>query len=308
MRRFWLGLAAAGALSACGNGNPFLEDTGDTSEPGDTASIVPAEVAGDVDRISYNSATQTLVISGVGLDETPFSSSYVRKPALDRGGYEAYTVQDSSLDRHSTAYVREIEGGYAVAVATGGQFGYFMAGTDFGRSGNYSAPTADQPSGGIVSYAGSYVGLLDEPGDGGDLLPVAPGTPDEVRPVQAAEITGDAFINADFSDNRVNGTIYNRQITDYPGTTVETLLLAPTDITGEGTFSGEVATQDDGEPGSVGTYAGIFAGENAASVAGSLYAKDHIEAAGSGIEEYGVFVLGQCGGANSDPVCDQPVP
>lgn len=295
-------LAALVALSACSK----LEDSEDTDtgDPGDTTGIVvPAALASDVDSISYDSATQTLIITGVGLDETPFEASYIRNAALDRVGYEAYTVQDSSLDRHSTAYVRQIDGAYAVAVATGGQFDYYMAGTNFGRTDEFTAPTTDQPSGGIVSYAGTYVGLLNVAGDGGDLLPVTPGTPADVLPLQAAEITGQILINADFSDNRINGTIYDREITDDPATTVATLRLAPTDITTDGTFEGTTSVGTDG----VGEYGGIFSGTDAEAVAGSIHAEGHIDGY-TDIEEYGIFVLGQCGGANSDPLCNQPVP
>ncbi|WIY27333.1 thymidylate synthase [Parasedimentitalea psychrophila] len=263
---------------------------------------MPTALASDVDSVSYDSASQTLTISGVGLDETPYEASYIRNAALDRAGYEAYTVQDSSLDRHTTAYVRQIEGAFAVAVATGGQFSYYMAGTNFGRTDAYTAPTTDQLSGGIVSYAGTYVGLLNIAGDGGDLLPVTPGTPGDVLPVQAAEITGQVLINADFADNRINGTIYDREITDYPTTIVETLRLKPTDIAEAGTFEG--VTSVGLVP--VGEYGGIFSGTDAVAVAGSIHVKDHI--AIPDIEEYGIFVLGQCGGANSDPLCNQPVP
>jgi len=298
--KFFLGsLAAFVALSAC-------TDLGESPDTPDdpTGIVVPAALASDVDSIRYDSATATLIIMGLGLDETPFEASYTRNAALDRAGYEAYTVQDSSLDRHSTAYVRQIDGAYAVAVATGGQFSYYMAGTNFGRTNAYTAPTTDQPSGGIVSYAGTYVGLLNMGGSGGDLLPIAPGTPKEVRPKQAAEITGQVLINADFADNRINGTIYGRQVTDDPGTAVETLRLAPTEITETGTFEGTTSV----DLTAVGQYGGIFSGTDAAAVAGSIHAANHIQAYGGDIEEYGIFVLGQCGGAHSDPLCNQPVP
>ncbi|KIC16754.1 hypothetical protein [Leisingera sp. ANG-DT] len=305
MRRFWLGLAAASVVSACGGGNPFTTTTDDDTDTGtDTESVIPDALANDLESVSYDPSNQTLTVSGVSLDETPFSASYVRKTALDRDGYEAYTVQDSSLDRHSTAYVRQIEGGYAVVVATGGQFNYYFAGTNYGRTGSYSAPDTDQPSGGLVSYAGSYVGLLNTAGSGEDLLPVAAGTPSELQPDQAAEITGDVFINADFADNTVNGLIYNRAVTDNGSASPANLELAPTSITEDGTFTGDVSIDKT----NFGEYGGIFSGTDAAAVAGSVHATGHIDGYSSDIEEYGVFVLGQCGGDSSDPVCDQPTP
>ena len=301
MVRFWFSFTVLIIFSACGGGHT-PPSTGSGSTNDSLSNDVPTALASDLDGISYDSATETLIITGVGLDETPFSATYLRNAALDRVGYEAYTVQDSSLDRHSTAYVRQIDGAYAVAVATGGQFAYYMAGTSFGRTDAYTAPTTDQPSGGIVSYAGTYVGLLNISGDGGDLLPVTPGTPGDVLPVQAAEITGLVLINADFADNRINGAIYDREVTDDPATTVETLNLAPTDIAEGGTFEG--VTSLGFNP--VGVYGGIFSGTDAAVVAGSIFAEDHIGI--QDIEEYGIFVLGQCGGAHSAPLCNQPVP
>ncbi|WP_241482206.1 thymidylate synthase [Leisingera sp. ANG-Vp] len=257
--------------------------------------------------MSYNATDQTLTVTGVGLDETPFTATYVRKPALDRNGYEAYTVQDNALTEHSTAYVREIEGGQATVVMTGGQFGFFQGGTTYGRTGTFSAPDTEQGPGGIVSYAGTYIGLLNINGDGGDLITPTPGTAPELLPGQAAEVTGDVFINADFSDNRVKGTVYNRQITDQPATIVEDLDLEPTDIASGGTFDGAVSTGGIG----VGEYGGVFSGTDAAAVAGSVHATSHIQAfSGSTvpIEEFGVFVLGSCDGASPDPVCNQPDP
>ncbi|UWQ55131.1 thymidylate synthase [Leisingera caerulea] len=299
MRRFWLGIAAASALSACGGGNPF---TTGTDDPDDVTGTIPEELAGDVDSVSYDAANQTLTVTGVGLDDSPFSATYVRKPALDRVGYEAYTIQDNALTEHSTAYVRQTEGGYATVVMTGGQFGFFQGGTAYGRAGTYSAPDTSQSGTGIVSYAGTYVGLLNIDGDNGDLIDPSNGTDPSILPGQAAEVTGDVFINAGFTDNRVKGGVYNRQITDRPGTAVENLALNPTDINSDGSFVGDISS--DGS--SVGQYGGVFAGSNAAAVAGSLHATDHISALSGGtvpVEEYGVFVLGSCDGASPDPAC-----
>ncbi|RME95967.1 MAG: thymidylate synthase, partial [Alphaproteobacteria bacterium] len=103
MKRFWLGAAAAATLAACGGGNPFVADTtgGGTSSAGAT---VPAVLLNDLDSFTYDPATQTLTVRGVNLDNSPYEAVYTRKPALDVPGYEAYTSQESSLGRHTTAY------------------------------------------------------------------------------------------------------------------------------------------------------------------------------------------------------------
>ena len=298
MKRLSMGILALFALSACSGGNPFATDT-ETETP-DTG--IPDVLASDLDGISYDPVGQTLTVRGVSLDNTPYEAVYTRKPGLDRGGYEAYTTQDGSLQRHTTAYVRDIDGTRSAVVVTGGQFEHYFAGTVYGRSGGFDPATSNQ-SGQLVSYAGNYVGLLNAPGDGGDLLPVAPGTPNSVRPVQAAEVTGRVLINADFADNQVNGTIFNRNWVDNPGTVLEDLALKPSEITSDGTFTGEVTINLQNK----GTYGGIFGGDQSSVVAGSLFAKDHIDGV-TNEEEYGIFVLLKCGTPNQDALCNQPNP
>lgn len=296
MKRFWLGIAAAVALSACSGGNPFAEGTTDlpTVE-------VPDKLAGDLTSITYDPVAQTLTVTGISLDDTPITAVYRRRPGLDSGGYEAYTAQDSSLDRHSTAYIRQLDGATASIVVTGGQFSHYFGGSTYGRIGAFDPPDVT-PTSGIVSYAGNYIGLVNGPGDGGDLHPVTPGTDPDILPVDAAEVTGQVLINADFADNVVNGIVYNRRLVDY-NRDLAVLDLNPTGIEADGTFAGKSsqALQDKGD------YAGVFAGVDSSAVAGTLFVEDHIDGIDNE-EEYGLFVLAQCGTPTADPVCNQPVP
>lgn len=303
MKRFWLGIVAVAAVSACSGGNPFEQDTGNNNNGGgNNQPTAPEELKGDLTSFSYNAQAKTLTVRGVSLDNNPIAATYTRKPALDRPGYEAYTSQSGSLDRHSTAYVAKIGGTEAIVVLTGGQFGSVFGGTSYKRTGTYSPPAVNQNSG-TVTYAGNYVGLLNGPGDGGDLLPVRPGTPADVRPVQAGEVTGKVAINADFADNTVNGLVFNRRYVDAPGITMENLELAPTTIGQDGTFTGKLEQAENTR----GDYGGVFGGTGATSVAGSLKATNHVEALTNELE-YGIFVLAQCGTANADPLCNQPNP
>lgn len=295
-------LAAATMLSACGGSNPFVPE--DPETPVEPAPVIPAELAGDVDSISYDAATQTLVVRGQTLDDTPFEAVYRRRPALDRQGYEAYSAQESSLGRHHTAYVGERDGTRAGIVQAGGQFGHVFGGSYYERDGVFDRPDITQ-AGGIVHYAGSYVGLLNGPGDGGDLLPVAPGTPPEVQPRQAAEVLGTIFIAADFADNSADGIIYDRSAPDFPLTVLADVELAPAEIAADGSFSGP-AQQDSGSS-TVGSWGGIFGGADASAVAGTVHVSDHIEGFDN-VEEYGLFVLARCGTVNADPICNQPSP
>lgn len=308
MKKVIIGLTFGLGLAACSGEAPFGGDVTETDGSGG-AGAIPEVLAADLNSFSYDPNNQTLTISGITLEDGPFEETYRRRPNLDRGDYEAYTAQDGSLDRHSTAYVRDIRGTRAAIAVTGGQFSYYFAGGAYDNGGDFSAPVTSESDqdGGLVSYAGTYVGLLNVSGSGEDLIPVTPGTPGSFVPGQAAEVTGQILINASFSDGTVNGTITNRVVQDFNGTDgnplqVEDLALAPAPIADDGTFFGDtsVETQVRGE------YGGIFGGTNATEVAGVVRAENHM-ADFNEEEEYGLFVLAQCGTAQADPVCDQPV-
>lgn len=309
MKRFWPIALTAILLSACGDGNPFTPiDGGGEGEPG--GSTIPEELLGNLESVTYDPATQTLIVRGMEFDDTPYEAVYVRKPGLDRAGYEAYTSQDGSLDRHNTAYVKQNDGTFAGIVMAGGQFQQVFSGSTYGRDGAYDPPTVG-PDSGLATYAGRYVGLLNASGDGGDLLPVTPGTPTSPLPVQAAELTGDVVITADFADNAVAGVVYNRVVVDgFDGiaggaVAVEDVALRSTAIQADGTFSGEAVQNANTTV--VGTYGGIFGGEDASTVAGVLRTENHIDLV-TGELEVGTFVLIQCGLPGEDPICNQPVP
>ncbi len=308
MKQIMLSLALVGGLAACSGGNPFQEGTGTGGDPDGTGAI-PEQLANNLESFTYNPAANpadsTLTIRGVDLEDSPFESEYRRRPSMDRDGFEAFTAQDGSLDRHSTAFVRDIRGTRAAVVVTGGQFGHFFSGGAYGNSGDYSAPIPfeSQREGGLLSYAGRYVGILNTPGSNEDLLPVTPGTNVAVLPSQAAETRGDVFINASFSDRTVNGVIYNRRAPDVSGSAdIGNIILVPTEIAEDGTFFGEAT----GASGSA-EYGGIFGGAGATEVAGVVHAEEHIAGITNPIE-YGAFVLAQCGTPQADPVCIQPVP
>lgn len=303
MKRLMLGIAAVAVVSACSGGNPFVTDEGDGDGGTPGQPTVPESIAGDMESFAYDPVAKTLTITGVTLDDTPFTAVYTRRPALDRPGYEAYSVQDGSLGRHTTAYVQEIDGTRGVIAVSGGQFGHYFGGSSYERDGAFDPPDTTV-AGGLVHYAGNYVGLLNAPGDGGDLLPVDPSTPPEVRPGQAAEVTGSIFITADFSDLSVDGIIYDRVAPD-SGMALDDLELHPAEIASDGTFTGDVM-QDNGAI-DRGDYGGIFGGQDSSAVAGSLFVQDHVDGVPN-IDEYGLFVLGQCGTPSADPVCTQPHP
>lgn len=306
MRPYFVALATCVALSACGGSDAvFGTDPGDGGGGENPSNpIVPEPIAGSITSIAYDPDAQTLVVRGTGLDDVEFTDVYTRKPSLDRPGYDAYAAQDGSLTRHFTAFVREIDGVYGAVIGSGAQFNTVIQGTQFGRDGIYVAPTT-LPNGGVVTYAGNYIGVVNGNGSAEDLLPVTPGTDPSVLPGQVAEVTGDILINAGFGDtqNQVDGIIYNRRVIDVDQE-IQDLSLRPTEITANGGFEGTVMTPDLRD---VGEYAGLFSSQGATAVAGAIHAEDHIDVYDNEIE-YGTFVLGVCGGANADPICTQPRP
>lgn len=289
MRRIHLAVAALTVTAACSGPNPFETTTDpDPTTPTD----IPEELTSDVDGVSYDATNQVLTITGLTLEGATTETAYTRKPGLDRAGYEAYTAQNTPLQRHATAYVKQMDGLTGTVAVTGGQNGTYFGGTNFGRSGSYSAP----PGGAQVTYLGNYVGLRNVAGDGGDLAPVPAGTDPAQVPSQAAEVTGRVQMTANFGDGSVEGRVFNRQSVD-SGLQLDVIDLDATTIDDNGQFAGEV-TQDTQSKGS---YGGIFGGAGATAVAGTLFASDHIP--GQNQEEYGMWVIAQCGTPNADASC-----
>ena len=121
-------------------------------------------------------------------------------------------------------------------------------------------------------------------------------------------MNGRIFINVDFAQNRIGGLIYSRTLTVPNLTTgapvienVPNLILVPTDVADDGTFTSTVQISPFTD---VGNYAGVLGGSDSEAIAGSLYVGKHFDDQPSG-EEYGIFVLGKCGtAASNDPaVC-----
>ena len=138
-----------------------------------------------------------------------------------------------------------------------------------------------------------------------DLTPTAGTPPTEILPSQASTVNGSIFINVDFVQNRIKGLIYRRTLTVPDPVTgaavienVPNLILVPTDVADDGTFTSTVQISPFTD---VGNYAGVLGGSDSEAIAGSLYVGKHFDDQPSG-EEYGIFVLGKCGtAASNDP-------
>jgi hypothetical protein len=115
-------------------------------------------------------------------------------------------------------------------------------------------------------------------------------------PYQPAQVTGDVFMNANFADNITVGVVKNRSAELFgTSTDLGNVVLTQSAISTNGTFEGVAQNESKG---SLGTYAGVFGGTDASSVAGGLQLTQVEDSTGTVIEsalERGVFVLEQCG-------------
>lgn len=294
MKKLFGMMAVAAILAACAD-EEAIEGDGGTGGGGEV--INPSDLAvGDLDTATFNATAQTMTVS-ITLDGDNANQIYERAIQYDTAGYQAYTIQDDPLDRMFMALGGVSEDGVTTAVVAmdGGQFLRYFGGAVFNAS-SYSAP-----SGGLSSYAGTYAGLTNVGTREGTMDSVAP---EELLPTRPTRTQGLVFINADFSDNQLNGAIYDRTALDGSSLAVGTLYLIPGNIAADGSFSGTVeqfigtATAATG----VGTYTGTFGGNNASGIAGGVYIQN-FDPDRTTEEERGIFVLNQCGTAGESPDC-----
>lgn len=302
-----LGVVALAALVAgCGEPNDSDSGTAPSPDPAPDPGTDPVglvdgvTVVGDVTSTSFNSTNGTLTVQ-VTLDGDDVMQAYTAAGDLD--GYSRFTQQDDPLDRAFTAFAREADDGSikAVIAMDGGQFNRYFAGGTIDQD-SYTAPTS-----GLTSYAGAYVGLSNV----GTGQPIPVGADPSLTPEAATEITGTVFMNADFTDNSVNGAIYDR-VFDPNGQAIDlqTVVMTVTSIGADGSFNGSVEFQD---LTGVGTYTGAFGGDDAANVAGIVsLGEGFLDGATDGgavttqfdgivgEAEVGVFVLGQCPAGGAD--------
>ncbi|MEQ9693414.1 thymidylate synthase [Shimia sp. SDUM112013] len=300
MIRAFLCMAAMASLTACGGSNPFAETPED-----DGTGTVPEAIAGNLKSLSYDASAQTVTAQIWALDSTPVEVVYQRNAAKDIGDYEAYSVQEDSLDRFFVAVVGESQDGSVQAglAGDGGQFNRVLQGAFYQRNGNFDAPPIGTgPAAGQVSYAGDYAGILN----GGTTPAGAPAVDDSILPGEPLLVSGQILINANFADMAVNGGIYNRQIVLNTPFALQDLSLIVTDIEADGSFVGDVETHGEVEQ-DRGDYGGVFGGTDSAAVAGALFAENHEENLDNE-QEYGFFVLTQCGLAGDAALCDNAAP
>lgn len=287
-----------------------------TSDPGGTNTdfgmtdnTAPAEVAGNLTAVNYDPLTEELVLSVAAIHGGESNVTYTRTPALDTGGYEGYMLQRTAADRHYTALFGESNDNELIAgvVADGGNNNRFFGGGFFGRQGlGVYSPYDHAPTDGEAQYLGQYAGVTNLDGNGDQLLDASGIDPNLTPPAQSDRIVGTILLNADFANLQVDAEISNRVlIDDVRGINpLPDIVLIATAIDDSGQFAGDVEYEGVGDS-SIGSYAGIFGGEQATSVAGVVYLSEFDGPAGTidGEEEYGVFILTRCGASGADAGC-----
>lgn len=273
-------------VAACG-GNPLGSGGGGGGgdpDPEPTTGI-PAAVAKNLTAAGYDPGDPTITVRLRSQDGATLNQVYERNDDYDIPGYIAYTTQASTSNRFAIALTAESGDVKAIQVVDAGQFSSYFAGGAYARSGIYTAP-----GGGLASYSGTYVGMLNT----GVAAPGGPGG--TLNPTIADRVTGRALITADFTDMTVSGGVDQRTVVR-TGESLVDIALFPTDIASDGTFAGRVERLDT-EWRAAGDFAGIF-GNNGDNVATVLVFNPTDAAT---LFEHGMIVLPSCA-SGGGPAC-----
>lgn len=283
-----------------------------TSDPGGTNTdfgmtdnTAPTEVMGALQAVNYDPDAQELILTLNAIHGGERNVSYVRTPSVDTNGYEGYTLQRTAADRHYTALFGESNDGHLIAgvVADGGNNNRYFGGGFFGRQGlNVYSPYEHVRDEGEAHYQGDYAGVINGSGDGSLLI-----DPNLSGPRQAGRVTGTIRMNVDFANLLVDAVISDRTIAHDPIglNPLPDIVLVESSIDDTGQFLGNVEYLDVDDV-QIGNYAGIFGGNGATSVAGTVFLEEFDGTTNTvqGEEEYGVFVLTRCGADNDHASCN----
>ena len=232
-------LASFAALSACGN----------KLDPNATQS---GENVGNL-SVSYNEVNNTLTVTDGVVEYTYAQDSEGDNRAI--AGFK----RSSADSRHDYALRGETSSGSGEAfLVNSTENGYEAAATFLNR-----LETPNLPTSSTASFSGDYSGVVFEN--------------DDEDSVWHDIITGDATLDANFSDSTVSGSIINRD-SDETGDR-DNVTLSVSSIS-NGAFSGTASGGGggDGGPGfsganfvrGDGTYEGMFTGADASEVIGSI--------------------------------------
>ncbi len=242
------GLAASLALTGCGSSIA----TSSTSTA--TVGAVGYAASGDMASASYDSASDTLTITGIPFDNGVAGATYIRDAAQDVNGYKAYVNTNGARDYVALWGVSNAGTGSVSAgvVATGDYHDHGYNGATYGRDGTTAIPTS-----GIATYTARYAGLL---------------TTEAALGVE--QTSGDITIDIDFTDASVEGIMTNH-VNETTTTAMDDVELATGSLV-DGSFSGvtysvtPTAPVTPSHPTPNGIYEGIVGGSTGGEIAGII--------------------------------------
>lgn len=273
MKRIYAATITLTALAACGEGNPFGQDT-PVETTGGVVDLSEQNSDLTANSVTYNAASDTITINNIPFDDG--DNEYIRiTTEAFANGYDAYQsdpAPGSNEDQYFAIFRRSDSGQSQVAATTSEEYvGFGFGGAVAQRLG--SAPNL--PSSGVYTYSGEYGAVrtvLD-----------ANGASDRVE-----YVTGDAELVADFGDfdniGAVGGTIENRVLYDEAGLPVGNLDGFISLVNGNidfanGSIEPAQAVEFDGTrvQRATGNWTGVFAGPNGEEISGILFV-DGLEA------------------------------
>jgi hypothetical protein len=251
-----------------GGGNPVEPgDSDDTpiAESADTCTTVGFTCRGDISRVVYDSGSNTLEITSMPFDRAELNAIYI-DTGDNIGDFDVYTnaygapPANGFIDTYEAVFTTNGD----ISVGVVGVEGY----QTFGYKGMFYSldNPATLPNNALVQYTGSYAGLMDFFGNG-----------------ELHRTSGDLTIDADFTDDVIRGWITNREVlTDgslandlrlvaFDGTAyvqeLPDILLVNTELV-DGTFDGRAVSYIDEDVYEEGSYIGLIAGTDGASIGG----------------------------------------
>ena len=238
-------LASFAALSACG-GNTADPNAIQSGENVGNLAVSYGENVGNL-AVSYNEVDNTLTVTDGVVEYT-----YVQNSEGDNGAIAGFKRDADSWNDYSLRGETSSGSGEAFLVNST-ENGYEAAATFLNR-----LETPNLPTSGTASFSGDYSGVVFEN--------------DDEDSVWHDIITGDATLDANFSDSTVSGSIINRD-SDETGDR-DNVTLSVSSIS-NGAFSGTASGGGGGSPNGIyvvsdGTYEGMFTGADASEVIGSI--------------------------------------
>ena len=239
--RYLAGAAGLAALlSACG-----YDDA--TAPPAGGATTRLEQLSGEITSARYDPDTDTVIITGAPYDDGNLDGVYVRDPALDLNGFQAFRNNPAGFSPYIAYWRSSATGATQAGVVRNAD--YFDLG--YGGSIYRRDATTTIPRQGLASYTADYVGLIAFENASG-----------------LERTQGDVRMEVDFADERMRGFVTNRVNLSTGDAMLNVVLNDSTFANGHATNGTAVSRDGAGETVESGRYEALFGGVDAAEVVG----------------------------------------